>query len=665
MAAPKPTDVDRAVAPFGSWPSPISPDLLVRAVPDVGEVNVLDLDVWWAETRSDEDGRTTLIRCLGVVAVPEEVLPNDYSVRTRVYEYGGAAWCVTADGVYFVNDEDQCLYKLPTVGTAVRIGPLDGQSSRYADFDVRADGSSLIAVRETPTNTEPRHEIVMVNLDGDAEDRILVSGPDFVWNPRLSPDGSLLAWVQWSHPLMPWEGAELWVAGISDETVQAQRVAGGAGASVFQPEWSRAGTLYFLCEQSGWWNVHAALPGANGWDVERRVAIDAEVGIYAPSGVMGISRYCVLPDESIVFAYVDEGADQLAVLSPGADAATVIPIRFSQITQVRAIGDSVVIAGSSFTSGLEVVCLQASGSGWTEPSETVLRPPPDYGLVAGDLSTPESLRLPARDGATVHAFYYHPVSRTHTGPAGQRFPLLVMSHGGPTDAAANSLNLAIQYWTSRGFAVLDVNYRGSTGFGRAYREALHLRWGDLDVTDCLDATKAIIAVGEVDPARIAIRGGSAGGFTTLCALAASGIYAAGVSRYGVSDLRALARDTHKFESHLLDGLIGPYPDSAQHYDQRSPVFHAEEIRAPVFLVQGLEDRIVPPNQAEMMIRGFERTGTAYAYLPLKGEGHGLRKGQSIRLALESELRFYSVVFGFTPGEPLPSISMHNNKRVPQ
>jgi dipeptidyl aminopeptidase/acylaminoacyl peptidase len=225
--------------------------------------------------------------------------------------------------------------------------------------------------------------------------------------------------------------------------------------------------------------------------------------------------------------------------------------------------------------------------------------------------------------------------------------------------------LAIQYWTSRGFAVLDVNYRGSTGFGRAYREALHLRWGDLDVMDCLDATAAIIAAGEVDPARIAIRGGSAGGFTALSALAASDIYAAGVSRYGVSDLRALARDTHKFESHLLDGLIGPYPDSAHRYEQRSPVFHAGEIRAPVFLVQGLEDRIVPPNQAEMMIGSFERTGTAYAYLPLEGEGHGLRMGQSIRLALESELRFYSVVFGFTPGEPLPSIFMHNPEPRPQ
>ena len=498
MGAPQPTDTDRTVAPFGSWSSPISPDLLIRAAPDVGEVNTLDSGVWWTETRSHEGGRTTLIRCLGAAA--EEVIPNDCSVRSRVYEYGGAAWCITADGLYFVNDEDQHLYKLSQTGAPVRVGPLGGRSSRYADFEILADGRSLVAVRETPGNREPRHEIVIVNLDGDADDRVLVGGPDFVWNPRPSPDGSWLAWVQWSHPLMPWEGAELWVAGIgdSDEAVRPQRVAGGTGASVFQPEWSSAGTLYFLCEQSGWWNVHAASPTADGWDVQRRVAIDAEVGIYAPSGVMGIRRYCILPDESIVFAYVDEGADRLAVLSPGVDAVTEIPSRFSQITQVRAIGEAVVVAGSTFTSGLEVVRLQASDSGWAKPGETVLRAPPDYGLVAEDLSVPESLRLSARDGATIHVFYYRPVSRTHAGPPDQRFPLLVMSHGGPTDAAVSSLNLAVQYWTSRGFAVLDVNYRGSTGFGRGYREALHLRWGDLDVTDCLDATAAIIAAGEVD-----------------------------------------------------------------------------------------------------------------------------------------------------------------------
>lgn len=665
MCPAQPADAAPTTASYGSWQSAISPDLLLRAVPDIGEVNVLGPDVWWAQTRSDDDGRTTLICCPGDAAAPKQVLPGEFSVRTRVYEYGGAAWHVTADGVYFVNDEDQHLYRLSTTGAAIRVSPPGAQPVRYADFDASVDGKLLISVRETPTATEPRHDIVIVGVDSERGDRVLVGGPDFVWNPRLSPDGSLLAWVQWSHPLMPWEGAELWVAEIDDGRGAANslRVAGGVGASVFQPEWSAAGTLYFLCEQSGWWNVHAASLTAQGWEVDRRVPLEAEVGIYAPSGVMGINRYCILPDEAIVFAYVHEGADRLAVLSPGAAAATDIPTRFTQVTQVRALGDSVVVAGSTFVSGLEVVVLRATEGGWAEPAESVLRPPPDYALAAADISVPESVRLPARDGTTVHAFYYRPVSRTSAGPPDQLAPLIVTPHGGPTDAAASALNLAVQFWTSRGFAVLDVNYRGSTGFGREYREALSLRWGDLDVTDCLDATTAIIATGEVDPERVAIRGGSAGGFTVLCALAASDIYSAGVSRYGVSELRALARETHKFESHLLDGLIGPYPDCSHRYDQRSPVHHAEEIRAPVFLVQGAEDIIVPPNQAEMMISSFERADTAYAYLLLEGEGHGLRKGKNIRLALESELRFYSIVFGFVPGEELPPVPVHNYKRV--
>ncbi len=650
----------RAVAPFGTWPSPIAPELLTRAVPDVGEVAVVGGDVWWTETRPANGGRTTLVRRRRGAERPDDVLSPGYSVRSTVYEYGGGAWCIAEDGVHFVNERDQLLYRLSLDGNVVRVTTsVEAAPRRYADLGSGPGRRSLVAVREMPDDREPRHEIVAVDVDGSAPDAVLVSGPDFVWSPSVSPDGSWLAWVQWSHPFMPWERAELWVARVRGgrALVDPVRLAGGVGASVFQPEWCGSGVLLFLCEESGFWNVHAAWPTVGGWRRERRVAIEAEVGIYAPSGVMGVRRYCLLDDETIVFAYVHDGADRLAMLPHGTGEIVDLPNRFSQISQVRGDRNGVVVAGSSFTSGLEIVRIELAGC-----AETVLREPPDFGLGLEDISVPEARHLPARDGATIHAFYYRPANRTYVGPPGERMPLLVMSHGGPTDAASSALNVVVQYWTSRGFAVLDVNYRGSTGFGREYREALRRRWGELDVTDCLDATVAILSEGEVDPSCIGIRGGSAGGFTALCALAASDLFAAGVSRFGVSDLTALARDTHKFESHLLDGLVGPYPEAGDLYANRSPVYHAVEIATPVFLVQGLDDTIVPPSQAETMIEAFERVGTRYAYLPLPGEGHGFRKGESIRLALESELRFYSMVFGFTPGEQLPDLSLEGTAR---
>ncbi|MGY1858418.1 dipeptidyl-peptidase 5 [Modestobacter sp. SYSU DS0290] len=629
--------------PYGSWPTPITSELVVRASARLGEVVVDGDEVWWAEGRPSEGGRTVLVRRAPDGATTD-LLPPPWNARTRVHEYGGGSWTVAAGTVWFTDFGDQRLYRVPPGGepVAVTAEPALPAGVRFADLSVVDGGAAVLAVRETHSpggaSADVAHEVVRVGADGAVE--VLVSGSDFVSDPRRSPDGRSLAWLQWQHPDMPWDAAELVVRGPDGaERVVAGGRSGAQPESVVQPVWAADGSLWFLADRTDVWSLYRWAPGG-----EPELVVDVGSDIAGPQWVFGQSRYALLPGGRVVLAYGRDGADRLAVREPDG-ALRELQLEYASFGQVRAAGDGVVcVAGGPVA---EPVVLQVALDGRAE----VLRPARDLGLDPGWFSRPEHVTFPTVDGgsgvAEAHALVYPPTNPRVTGPAGELPPLLVIVHGGPTAAASPVLSPAVQYWTSRGFAVADVDYRGSTGYGRRYREALKGRWGIADLDDVVACVRFLVANGRVDPARAAIRGGSAGGYTTLAALTfRPGVFAAGASHYGVADLAALAADTHSFESRYLDGLIAPWPDGADVYADRSPIHSTHALATPLAVFQGDEDRVVPPEQAEMMVAALRQKGVPHAYVLFAGEQHGFRRAENIRTALDGELSFYAQVLGF-------------------
>ena len=629
--------------PYGSWSTPITSELVTAAAVRLGEVRVDGADVVWAEGRPAEGGRTQLVRRTPDGATTD-LLPDGRNARTAVHEYGGAAWWVRDGVVWFTDWTDQRLYRLAPGGEPEPITsePATPRADRYADGDVAPDGATIVCVRERhtgPSAADVRNEVVRLAADRPSEPEVLVTGPDFVAAPRLSPDGTRLAWLQWQHPSMPWDDTELVVRDLAsgEETL----VAGGPGESVLEPRWEPDGSLLFLSDRSDWWNLYRWTPGA---DIGSVVRIDAEIG--EPAWVFGSARYARLDDGRIVFARWRQGRDGLAVRQ--ADGTiTDLDLPFSAIAAVRAAGpDAVVVVAGSPTAEPGVHRVEVS----TAAVET-LRPPRDLGLDQAQISVPEHIAFDSVDGSgaqrKAYAQFYPPASAEFRGPDGELPPLLVVIHGGPTSAAVPVLNVGLQYWTSRGFAVVDVNYGGSTGYGRSYRQQLEGQWGVIDVADCLAAARRLAEQGRVDGNRLCIRGGSAGGFTTLAALAREDTpFAAGADHFGVADLEALAAETHKFESRYLDRLVGPYPEARDTYVERSPIHHVDRFTRPLIVLQGAEDEVVPPNQSEMIVNALRARGTPVAYLLFEGEQHGFRRAENIRRALDAELSFYAQVLGF-------------------
>jgi dipeptidyl aminopeptidase/acylaminoacyl peptidase len=629
--------------PYGSWPTPITSEVVTAAAVRLGEVWVSGADVVWAEGRPAEGGRTQLVRRTPDGATTD-LLPDGRNARTAVHEYGGAAWWVREGVVWFVDWADQRLYRLAP-GSApepITPEPAASRADRYADGDVAPDGATIVCVRERhagPSAADVRNEVVRLAADALSEPEVLVSGPDFVAAPRLSPDGRTLAWLQWNHPSMPWDDTELVVRDLAsgEETV----VAGGPGESVLEPRFEPDGSLLFLSDRTDWWNLYRWTPGS---DIAPVVRLDAEIGV--PAWVFGSARYARLDDGRVVYARWRNGRDGLAVRQ--IDGTLVdLDVPFSAIAAVRAAGpDAVVVVAGSPTAELGVHRVDVA----TSAVET-LRAPRDLGLDPAQFAVPEHITFDSVDGAgarrRAHAQFYPPASADSRGPADERPPLLVQIHGGPTSAATPVLSLGVQYWTSRGFAVVAVDYGGSTGYGRAYRQELLGEWGVIDVADCLAAARHLAERGRVDGNRLCIRGSSAGGFTTLAALARDDTpFAAGADHFGVADLEALAADTHKFESRYLDRLVGPYPQARDVYVQRSPIHHVERFTRPLIVLQGAEDEVVPPNQSEMIVDALRARGTPVAYLLFEGEQHGFRRAENIRRALDAELSFYGQVFGF-------------------
>jgi len=644
---------DLRTAPYGSWRSPITADLIVSETIGLGSPVGDGQDICWLEMRPMEGGRSVLVR-RSPGGHTQDVTPAGFNVRTRVHEYGGGAFAVREGVVYFANDTDQRVYRQ---GAEDRPRPITPAAAlRYADFALDPARDRLICVREDHRGggREPENCLVSLSVDADGNDpgRVLVLGADFYASPQVDGDGSHLAWLSWDHPDMPWGSTRLWVAELdaAGELGQPVPVAGGPGESVFEPRWGADGGLYFVSDRTGWWNLYRWRDG----DAECLHPMEAEFGL--PQWVFGMSTYAVLGDGRLACAYSRQGRWELALLDPASGRLTAIETPCTSIQGVAAGPGGVLFIGGSPGEPDGVVHLYPDTravSVLRRSSSVALDLDLDY------ISRPEAIEFPTTGGRTAHALYYRPKNADYRGPGGERPPLLVKSHGGPTAAASTTLNLATQYWTSRGLAVVDVNYGGSTGYGRAYRERLDGQWGVVDVDDCVQAARHLAERGEVDPGRMAIRGSSAGGYTTLAALTFRDAFQAGASHYGISELESLATDTHKFEARYLDRLVGPYPEARALYQARSPIHFTEQLSAPVIFFQGLEDRVVPPNQAEKMVAALRAKGLPVAYVPFDGEQHGFRQAANIKRALEAELYFYGRVFGFSPADAIDPVPIEN------
>jgi dipeptidyl aminopeptidase/acylaminoacyl peptidase len=639
------------VAPYGSWKSPVTSDLIVAESIRLGQLALDGEDIYWVEQRPREGGRNVIVRRTPDGTI-DDVTPSPFNARSRVHEYGGGAYCVGDGVVYFVNFDDQRVYRHRHGEAPVPITP-EGDM-RYADMVIDHLRGQIICVREdhTASSEEAVNTLVSISIEGVSSGQVLVSGADFYSSPRLSADGGKLTWLSWNHPNMPWDGCELWVSDLSStgSLEHPEKVAGGPEESIFQPEWSPDGTLHFVSDRTGWSNIYRWRNGA----VEPVTEMEAEFA--RPQWIFGSSTYAFQSDSRIICSYVQSGNWKLASVETELRRLNPIPTPYSDMARgdLRVTSDTAVIIAGSPVEALSVVRLDLA-TGDTQ----VLRTSGDVSLGQAYLSTPEAIEYPTEQNLTAHAFYYPPSNGDYEPTPGEKPPLLVKSHGGPTNATSVSLDLSIQYWTSRGFAVLDVNYGGSTAYGRAYRERLKGQWGIVDVDDCVNGALYLVRQGLADGKRLAIDGGSAGGYTTLAALTFRNVFAAGASYYGVSDLETLAKDTHKFESRYLDGLVGAYPQEAEVYRQRSPVNFTSQLSCPLILFQGLEDKIVPPDQAESMFDAVWAKGIATAYLPFPGEQHGFRRAENIKRALDAELYFYSKIFGFDAAGPLEPVDIVN------
>ncbi len=639
------------VAPYGTWRSPITSDLIVGGSVGLSQPQIDGGSVYWIEMRPTEGGRNVIVRRDPNLVI-SDVTPPGFNARTRVHEYGGGDYAVRDGAVYFSNFADQRLYVVREGAAAAAITPVG--DVRYAEPVIDTPRGRLICVREdhTTESTEAVNALATLKLEGnDDYGTVLVEGADFYSSPRLSPDGTRIAWLTWNHPNMPWDRSELWVGTFGDDGLLAtsQRVAGGADESIFQPEWSPDGVLYFVSDRSGWWNLYRLNEAGSAEPV---CEMHAEFAM--PQWVFGMSSYAFESAETIVCTYIENGLSKLGLIDTGTKKYEPIDCPYTDIRYLRAAPGFAVIRAASPTTPSAIVRLDLE----TMTFE-VLRRSNNLELDDGDISTPRVVEFPTEGGLTAFGFFYAPKNRNFRAPDDERAPLLVVSHGGPTSAATSALSLIIQYWSSRGIAVLDVNYGGSTGFGRAYRERLNGKWGIVDVDDCINGARFLVEKGKVDGDRLMITGGSAGGYTTLCALTFRDVFHAGASHYGISDAEALEKDTHKFESKYSNGLIGPYPERRDIYYERSPINFTERLSCPVIFFQGLEDKVVPPNQAEMMVEALRKKGIPVAYLPFEGEQHGFRQAKNIKRALDGELYFYSRVFGFELAEPVEPVEIEN------
>ena len=658
------------VSPYGTWTSRISATTVAEQGLRLGFVACDGDDIYWLEGRPQEGGRNVLVRrsADGTIA---DLTPRDHNVRSRVHEYGGGAYVVSNGVVYYSNFADQRIYRIGGSSASGSSSLPDPPSVPipvtpegkwfYADATVDERRRRLICVREDHTHEghEPVNTLVSIPLDGDPNaGQVIASGYDFYSTPRLSPDGSRLCWLSWRHPQMPWDGTELWVATVADGGMleNLELVAGGPHESIFQPGWSPGGTLYFVSDRTGWWSLYRC--DARHEPIEIRSVLwqprdEAEFG--RPQWMFGWTTWACVDERRMVAAYARRARWALALIDIETGTLTDVATDLEPLESLTAKATHALYVGASPSHAAAVArCELVTGA--TE----IVRSSSSLTFDERDISIPEAIEFPTEGGVTAHAFYYPPRNAEYQALPSERPPLIVISHGGPTMQTKAVLDLQVQFWTSRGFSVVDVNYGGSTGYGREYRQRLNWEWGIVDVDDNINAARYLVEQGIADADRLIIRGGSAGGYTTLAALTFHPeVFRAGASYYGVSDVEALAKDTHKFESRYLDTLIGPYPEAKDVYRERSPIHFIDRLSCALIVFQGLEDKVVPPDQSERMAHAVQAKGLPVAYLAFDGEQHGFRRAETIVRCLEAELYFYGAVFKFTPAGPLPPIDIDN------
>lgn len=665
----------KSIAPYGSWSSPISSDYVAGKTPKISETCVSGNRVFWLEHLANEKGRATIT--MAIDGQQRAILPRPLSAKSKVHEYGGGAYLVQGNDLYFVLADDQRIYKMPIPevlnssekgedykeGNHAEVCALealtlehytaaDGSqgSLRFASLTLDAARNRLIAVGEyhrhesdltSPSDGAPLNFLVAIPLDGCLQVDVLHQQHDFYSNPTLSPDGTQLCWLTWDHPNMPWDHSQLWVASIDSDggLTTPSLIAGADPESVFQPQWAANGDLYYVSDRSNWWNLYCCRPAES--DTEHHSVLDMEGEFATPQWVFGMSTYGFLDERTIVATYTQNGLWYLAAIDLDSGRAQTIKQSNTFIESVNATGTHIAafIGASSDTNpGVFTVKRQSDGFAveclWQQAS----------GIEKDFISSPQPISFPTGDSDTAYGIFYPPTHRDYYSE-NEKPPLIIICHGGPTGACNSSLNFKIQYWTSRGFAVADINYRGSTGYGRLYRQSLHSRWGVADVEDLCSVVDYLDQQKLADKERCIVKGSSAGGYSVLAALAFRETFKAGVSLYGIGDLELLAKDTHKFEARYLDKLVGEYPQEAALYRERSPIHSVDKIDCPMLILQGLQDKVVPPNQAETLVNAAKNKGLTVGYITYKDEGHGFRESATIKHMLEAELYFYSRVFG--------------------
>ena len=648
---------EKTRARHGTWGSPVTAELVAGAGISLFGAWLEDGIAWWLEGRPAETGRVVLARA-SAGGEPTDVTPAGFNVRTMVHEYGGGAYCIHEGTAYFSNFEDQRLYRQAPGEAPVPITPeIEGRRHRYADGQVTAGGRIWIGVRERHEGDRPEevaNELVAISTDGSDEPRTIAGGRDFYSNPRISPDRTKLCYLAWDLPWMPWDGCELFVAELgSDGTLgEATQVAGRDGEeSIFQPEWSPDGDLVFASDRGGWWNLERVRDG------ERSVLYEAEAEFGTPAWVFGMRSFAFRGDGRIFCAYGRDGRTSFAVLDPESGELRDLRVPHDALRgpYLSSEGTTGLYIAGSATIPPQLVRVDLA-SGAYDVVRASMQVPVDTAF----FSVPRAVEFPTDGGLTAHALYYPPANPDYAAPDDELPPLIVDVHGGPTDHSTALFSLATQFWTSRGFAVVDVNYGGSTGYGREFRERLNGQWGVVDLRDSINAAHYLVEQGDGDPARLLIRGGSAGGYTVICALTFTDEFAAGTSYFGLADLEPFATgDTHKFESKYEHTLVGPYPEAADLYRERSPVHFADRISTPMLVLQGEEDMVVPISQAKLIVAALEENRIPFAYILFEGEGHGFRRSDSIIKAFEAELSFYGQVLGLTPADAIPKLPIEN------
>ena len=642
---------------YGAWPSPISPADLAGATVGLDEIRVDDGRATWLELRPTEGGRSVLVGESD--DGPVDLLPPGWDVRTRAHEYGGGSYLCRGGVTWAASGADDRWYRVEPGAEPVPVTPEPDRprAERYADPDLSADAATLVLVRESHApDGGVTHDLVAVPADGSGPPRRLLGGTDFVASPRLSADGRRLVAVTWDHPDMPWDATRLVVVDLDDQgepVGEPRGVDGGPGVSVVAPAFGAGGRLHAVAEVGDLWHVVAYdEPAEAGEDWARTDLTPGAGEVGGPQWQFGLRPFGWTDDGRLVVVESSGGVMSLAVReTDGGLRRLDLPFRAVRGASVVLDGARALVGGAGPSELLQVAAVDVATGAVTTLARSGDAPPSEVVPAA------RVVTFPTAGGRDAHAVHYAPRNGELTGLDGEAPPLVVMSHGGPTAQALPVLSTAVAFWTSRGFAVVDVNYGGSSGFGREYRDRLRGRWGFVDVQDCVAAAAWLAEQGLADPARTVIRGGSAGGYTTLRALTTTDAFAAGTSLFGVADLRALARDTHSFESRYLDGLVAPWPQEEDEYVRRSPLSHLDGLSCPVLVLQGLEDAVVPPAQAEAIVEAVAEKGLPHAYVAFEGEQHGFRLAASVRAAAEAELSFYGQVLGFEPAGDVPRLEL--------